>query len=149
MNFLVCECGLALRVDDSPEAIGSVFTHGEQYACPRPRCTQRMVFTHALESAALPSLRIHDVNAREAFAAVNGLGLPCDKECGQAALAQVFQQKVVKVNSSRIHNSTRTVIHSLEFEDGTIAYFGAAPEGALVYRIAVPHSYTAEVLNER
>jgi hypothetical protein len=148
VKFLVCECGLALRIDDEPDAVEALF-NGESHTCPRPGCEKPLVFSPLLDSESIPSLLVFDVTAREAFAAVNGLGLPCDHECGPLALARAFETPVKEVRSSRIHNSTRTVVHSILFADGTEMFFGSAPQGAVVYRITQPRSYTKEALDEQ
>lgn len=147
MIHVVCEeCKAGLRI--SPGAPGEVeglfeSWHPDEYPCFR--CGKTAKFVERIDSLALPTIDLHDVTPHEAFLAMNGLGIPAERECGPELVARTFLEKRVKRVSTRfIKNSHRSVVDHLEFEDGTRLFLGASAHGAIVYRISPPHSYVKE-----
>lgn len=101
-----------------------------------------MELLHTIQPFAAKKLDIVDVSPQEAYAAVNGLGMPVEKECSAAAVSQLLVEKrVVRVSASQIRGSHRCVLDFLELEDGTRVYIGSSAYGATVYRVAPKHSY--------
>jgi len=91
--------------------------------------------------------RIRTLTPMEAHLALEGLGLPEERECAAEIVVGVFQQKkVTNVLARSVPNTGRSVIDSIEFEDGTTVFLGSSTHGALVYRIRRPHSYTEAAL---
>ena len=146
MVYLECpECRVGLRI--SPGEPGefealfevSLSSSFSMRVYPCFRCGQEKA---CLSTEHPEGVELFDVNPQEAFAAINGLGLPGEQECGGAAVADVFLEKRVKnVKTQMIRNSHRCILDSIEFDDGTKMYFGASAGGATVYRIASKHSY--------
>jgi hypothetical protein len=149
MVYLVCpDCRVGLRI--GPGELGEF----EGLFEVRPSCLGMKAypcFRCELEQATLSTehpddVELFDVNPQEAFAAINGLGLPSEQECNGTAVADVFLEKKVKhVTTRMIRNSHRCILDNIEFDDGTKMYFGASAGGAIVYRIAPRHSYAQEV----
>jgi len=142
--YLFCEkCQLCLRV--SPGSAGeldTLFGGEETYPCPRPKCTGTVEVVPLLQFSAASRLDIIDVTPHEAHAAINGLGMPGEKECSAAAVSKLLVDKrVVRVNAVQIRGSHRCVLNMLELEDGTCVYIGSSAYGATVYRVAPKHSY--------
>ncbi len=149
MVYLVCqECRTGLHISPGePGELESLFEVDPRglgmKAYPCFRCE--------LEQAALTmefpeGMVLFDVNPSEAFAAINGLGVPGEQECNGTAVADVLLERRVKhVTTRMIRNSHRCILDNIEFDDGTKMYFGASAGGATVYRIAPKHSYVKEV----
>ena len=152
MIYIVCKsCPGTLRVSPGADAEGGVQNllvdmpewHPDEYPCPF--CGGHGEFVEAIDSAVLRTRDVHDVTPLEAFVALNGAGLPEEKDCGTTAVEQVFLKKVKSVATRLIHNSKRCAIDYIEFEDGTRAYFGASSHGAIIYRISRPGHYAERV----
>jgi hypothetical protein len=85
---------------------------------------------------------VHDLTPQEAFAVFNGCGFPEEQVCAFDVIEALLRaQPIRRVIGKDIPLSARAVIDSIELWDGTKLHFGAAVEGAIVYRIVRPHSY--------
>jgi len=112
----------------------------DRYPCP---------FCGALTSMSLNAVGVVvDLTPQEAMAAFGGLGLPLERECGELAVKHAFDSMRVKAVHTKMVNRKCCCLESIEFEDGTKLYLGSSFYGAVVYRIAKPHSYTSSVLQE-
>jgi|SRR5690606_21001609 len=101
-----------------------------------------------VDQKVLASLRVFNVTAEEAYAAVQGLGLPSERTCCEEVIRPLFEQHGIKAKGRQLKGTTRFCLDSLEFRDGTKLYLAASPQGATIYRIARPHSYTEAVLHD-
>lgn len=149
MLYLVCpNCKVGLRISPGEEGeLESLFEIDPRglglkaYTC----------FRCELEMASLSlehpnGVELFDVNPKEAFAAINGLGLPHEQECTSAAVTKLCNgAEVSYVKARQLRNSHRCIVEFIEFESGTRVYLGASAEGAVVYRVAKRHSYAKEV----
>jgi len=119
----------------------------DQYPCIHCGALCRGLREIEADPAALQKMHVLDLEPEELFAALNGLGTPAEHRCTEAAVLALLQSKVKRVVGREVQGqaSTRFVLESMEFEDGHKMFFGAAPEGALVYRISKPHSYVEAV----
>lgn len=152
MIFITCTtCATAIRVAEGEETDFLVGSHSELATLSRgyrcPSCSAQMQLTQGMDPISINGLNIHDLTAQEAFAAFNGLGFPEERDCGPEAVSKCFEKEVKNIQMSWLKNTSRTHIEYVEFEDGTKMYFGAAPQGAVIYRIAPPRSFTQEALN--
>jgi len=103
----------------------------------------------AVDNATLMKMKVRDLKPREFFAALHGLGTPDEMVCDLPTVRELLIEKKIKqVRGYTVRGTTRTCLHELELEDGTRLYFGSSPQGALVFRIARPISYTQKVLEE-
>lgn len=141
MILLVCRCGTALRIAGEHTEVESLFgVHSEWYpqSYPCPACPEKMAFVvNAIPAADQRNLVIHDLTTQEAFAALHGVGLPDEHDCGaDAVTSKLLGSRVVSLEVKQIRGSNRSVLHSLFLEDGTRVYLGSGAEGAVVYRIA-------------
>lgn len=148
MILIVCsDCRLALRVlDTSEEALYLIGEKSEGW--PKATCcrcgaaAQRLLEIEA-EPRALSLLEVIDLTAKEAFMALNGLGLPTEQRCSLESVTTLLkEQPIRKVLGVDVPGTERCMLDHLELWDGTKVYLGASPHGAVVYRIAPPHSYT-------
>jgi hypothetical protein len=155
MILILCsKCALAIRVmGDADEIRPLVGDRSEfwpdKYICPR--CEERAVGCHELEASAadVERLRPRDLTPQEALAAFHGLGLPDEQLCNKALLESLLRQQPIRHIAARdIEGSRRCYLHHIELWDGTKIYLGAGSDGAVVYRIAHPHSYTEQVSHE-
>lgn len=155
MILIICpKCTLTLRVmGDAEEVHALVGNQSEywpdQYLCAR--CGARAIGCIELEVHAPEIAKMHplDLTAQEALAALNGLGLPGEQLCNKACLEELLREQPVRRIAARdIEGSRRCYLHHIELWDGTKIYLGAGGDGAVVYRIARPHSYTEKVSHE-
>lgn len=147
MITVVCTvCNAALRVTgDMSEVDMLVGTRSEFwpdryicFACGQPA---RSFLSPEVSAAVLAQLHIVDVNAQEAFAALNGLGVPDERTCCEEVVLPLFERQGIKVKGRQIRGARRYCVDELEFPDGTRLYLGASPQGALIYRVTKAHSY--------
>lgn len=80
----------------------------------------------------------HFLEAEEAFGALQGLGLRSERSCHHAIVQRLLTTQRIKQVRLRGTPNRRTVIERIDLEDGTILYLGAAPEGAVVFRVVEP-----------
>lgn len=152
MITIVCmKCGTGIRTMGEPGELHTLFTgtpwHPDDYPCPEASCRGRAQLVESIDSLTLTTLNIHDLELQEAYAAFNGLGFPEERDCGKTAVEFAFKQPVKEVRVRQIRGQNRSVLDCIIFEDGTRLYVASATEGAVIYRIAKPHSYVEEVLN--
>jgi len=154
MIYIVCTaCRTALcisgELDETEHLFGTKSPwFPDKYPCPT--CREPAQNVDFMDHLAMKTMEVHALTPQEAFAALNGLGLPEEQECGPVAVQKVFDDnKVTKVNAKLMKGTNRSVLDSLEFEDGTRMFFGVSPSGPTIYRIARRHSYTQEVLDEQ
>jgi len=139
INIVCKSCGTAIRTSGEYDEVDSLLGeksawYPDQYPCPT--CGGKSEMVLAIDNTAFRSLDLHDLTPEEAFAAFNGLGLPEERECGPMAVKEAFKCPVREVKCDLIRGTNRTVLRSIEFEDGTRMYFGASSYGCTVYRIA-------------
>ena len=151
MIFIVCKtCGTAIRTSGEPDKIYSLFGEGsdwypDKFPCPELGCGRNAEFIEHVESMALATLKIHDLSPEEAFSAFSGLGMPDEHECGPLAVQEALKSPIKNIDAKILKGSNRSIIYWLETEDGTRIYLGSSPYGAIVYRIANRHYYSAGV----
>jgi hypothetical protein len=155
MIVIVClPCALAIRVLPDVQQTGEleslVGTHSEfwpnRFPCPRCDKTMHGMLESEADPRALAMMEMRDLSAVESFQLFNGLGFPDEQNCTLEALNELLRsQPVRKVHGTDVLGSTRCVAEYLELWDGTRVYLGAAPAGAVVYRIARPSSAVERV----
>lgn len=153
MIFLVCSCGLTLRATGEHSELDSLIGpssdwYPNKYPCARMDCKGPMSFVEQLASEDLPKLEVIDLTVQEVFSALHGLGLPNERDCGEAALRGMSGKLLEAIDAAQIRGSNRSVVYSFKFADGTRLFLGGGAEGAVAYRIAKPRSFANEVLGE-
>lgn len=94
-----------------------------------------------LDDAAMAPLKWRELTAQELFSSQLGMGLPEERGCDFETVKDLLlNKKITQVKGVTVPNTTRTVLEHVIFEDGTRMYFGAGPQGAVVYRIAKPYT---------
>lgn len=149
MILIVCSnCMHAIRVTGEDDETN--FLVGEKsefwpdkFTCYHCFCTCSGVLETEATPEVLRALDIVELNPQEAYAAIQGLGLPKEKECRFEMIARLFKEHPVKaVRGQDITGTSRCAIYDMELNDGTRVYFAASTHGAIVYRVVLPHSYT-------
>jgi len=152
MITLTCQgCRTALRtVGEEVEVRNLVGPECDWYPdeYPCPVCPGKMEYQTAITGSALAAMRVHDVTPQEAFAALSGLGLPAERDCGETAVLKAFERPIRSLGTRQLPGKNRTAIDWIEFEDGTRMFLASGIDGAVVYRIAPPRSFVQEVLRE-
>ena len=162
MILVICpECPFAMRVmpvrvtnlqsaQELDQLVGTRSSFWpDRYPCPRCGKYAWGSKENLTDPQTVQVREIQDATPQEAFAALNGLGLPDEQRCALEVVQQLLvEQPVRRVVGKNVRGVERTIIDSLELWDGTKVYFGAGAEGAVIYRITRPHSYAAKVLVE-
>jgi hypothetical protein len=155
MITLVCpECFLGLRTVGEHDQVDLLVGtrsdwYPDRYPCPQVDCKGKMTLTDAIESMALTQLRLYDLTPHEVFAAIQGLGLPEERDCGrEAVLKALVGHTIVAADVVQVRGLNRSILHSITLESGQRVYLAASPVGSSVYRIAGARSFTQEVLSE-
>lgn len=147
MISVVCTaCNVALSVvGDVTEVDQLVGQRSEfwkdHYTCFRCNGGAEGFLTAEISAAALRELQVYNVTALEAFAAMNGLGIPEERNCCSDAIVPMFEALGIKVHGKEYRGMQRFFLNSIELPDGTTLHLGASPQGACIYRITKPHSY--------
>lgn len=147
MITIFCEhCTHALRVNGDAVDVDSLLGQGSDYWPDRYPCYNcgkkaQGFLTPEISAMALSVMRVVDVNAQEAFAALNGLGVPSERTCCAEVIEELFDRHGIHVKGHQTSGQPRYLVEELSFTDGTRIQLGASPQGALIYRIVKPHSY--------
>lgn len=107
------------------------------------------MLTVEISAAAWTRLIVHEVTPQEAFAAVNGMGIPEEHTCCAEVIEPMFEAVGVKVRGHQLPRTNRYVIEQLVFPDGRTVHLGAAMQGALAFRVTKKHSYVRAVEETR
>lgn len=143
-------CAHALRViGDEVETErlvggGSTF-HPDKYRCFNCGGAAQCFLSVEVSSLAERALVVTEATPQEAFAALNGMGLPSESTCCAEVLTALFEAQGIKVKGRQLPHTMRYVVDQLTFPDGRTVHLGASPFGALAYRITNKHSYVEEV----
>jgi hypothetical protein len=147
-------CGLALRCLDSDDEadmlIGTRSEYwGKPYECIRCGSSRAPWLEHEAPPLLLKALQVRDLTAQELFAAIEGLGLPEEAECTAESVHDAVNSGVCSVDVYDVPNTGRSIINSITCLDGRTLFLGAAPGGAVVYRVKRASSYVNSALLER
>lgn len=154
MILIIClTCGFTLRVEGDVEEIAHLIGNLSTFALDGYTCSEcgkkAGLFNHGdVTPAAAARLRIVDVAPEEAFAALNGLGIPSERSCLLEDVTELIEKfPVASVSGKNISGTGRCIIDHLVLQDGSKVYFAPSTEGATIYRISRPHSYVGSIPN--
>jgi hypothetical protein len=154
MIIIACtSCSFAMRVEASSEMeisglVGDLSEfYPDKYPCPGEGCKEmaRAFAPGEISLRAAEQLKIIEVTAPEAFAALYGLGLPKERSCYLDEVRAMFSVGVKKLAGKDLPGTTRCMIDHIELNDGTKVYLGASAEGATIYRVTRQVSYVENV----
>lgn len=154
MTILCSACSLGLRVNGDPEEAYHLVGPGSCYWPDKYTCFQCEGRAHGMpeqqvDLTILARMTVIDVSPQEAFAALNGMGVPTEKSCTKEDLNELFDvHRVKRVIGRNIVGTTRCIVDALELDDGTKVYLDASTEGATAYRVTRPHSYVKQLEND-
>ena len=147
MMVLVCtseECGSFFRIVGEPEDVATLVGFRSSvwpapYVCPVCGSVSRLAPEHVIDASALAGLPVRMLEAKEAFQALQGLGLPEEQECSRDVIEGLLREHPIrKVSGHSVANTKTFCLEHLELWDGTRLDFGASTHGAVVYRIVRP-----------
>ena len=146
MITIACtSCRHALRVigdaDETDVLVGTRSDGWPNFKCFRCNADAIGVLTPEVSEAAEHTLLIHILTPQQAFAALNGMGLPEEATCCKEVIVPMFEACGIKVKGRQLPQTTRFVVHELEFPDGRTLYLGSSVAGPMVYRITEKYSY--------
>ncbi len=144
--FLVCDnCKKCLHVVGDSAELKELLEARDVYPCYA--CGEPCTSAPFADSSLLRELQVIELSPMEAHLALEGMGLPSERECAAEIVRALFRENKVKDVAVRaIPHTGRSVVDSVEFVDGTTLFLGSSAHGALVYRIRKPHSYTETTL---
>lgn len=148
MITIACtHCGHALRVtgdlDEVRMLVGSDSEYWpDKYLCFNCNEPCSGFISPEVSPSALQQMVVVDVTPQEAFAALNGIGVPAERTVCEEVVVPLFEAQGIRVRGSQVRGAARYHIDSLIFPDGTTLHIGSAPAGPVVYRITKLHSYT-------
>jgi hypothetical protein len=149
MITIVCDkCKYALRVNGEVRDVDSLVGQAseywpDKYSCYNCGATAVGYLTPEVSPLVFQTLIVTDVNPDEAFAALNGLGVPAERTCCEEVILPYFEQVGLRVKGKQLRGQTRYILEELTFPDGTRMQVGPSPQGAVIYRIVKPHSYVS------
>jgi hypothetical protein len=153
MYFICDDLHFALRVVGDPEEIESLLGEGspqKNAVCPECPSTRRKVLQKGvfMDSELLTKVApvLRELSPIEAHLALEGLGFPEERQCAAEIVRQVMRMPVKSVQARDIRGTSRTVIDSITYEDGTTLFMSGSGWGALVYRIRKPKPYVSKEL---
>lgn len=117
----------------------------DKYVCFH--CGERCegFLTPEISEFVLAKLNIFDLTPNEAFAALNGMGVPSEHTCCADVVVPLLEAQGIKVKGRELRGQQRYFLDEIHLPDGTKLFFGASPQGAVIYRITKPHSYVQAV----
>lgn len=142
-------CGSAIRVTGNPAETRALFDGKDTWPCFQEGCEHplRQGLETEVDQKALRLMEVIELTPKEAFAAVHGLGLPKERAVCDEVLEPLFKAHGIKLHGRQPRSNTRYYVDSLEMPDGTQIHFASSTQGAVIYRITKPHSYTKEALD--
>lgn len=151
MIIITCtHCRSAIEVTGDPHEISCLLgEHSDfwpdHYLCFRCGEPAEYSLLAEVSSLALATLNIVRLTAQEAFAALNGLGLPEERTCCSEVVLPYFEQVGIKVKGNQPRGQTFFRVEELTFPDGTTMFLAPSPMGAVIYRVRKKHSYTGSI----
>lgn len=151
MITIACRlCSHALRVNGEVRDVDSLVGQGSEYwpgkySCYNCGAPATGFLTPEVSPLVMQSLIITDVSAEEAFAALNGLGVPAERTCCEEVILPYFEAAGIQVKGKQLRGQNRYILEELTFPDGTRMQIGPSPQGALIYRLVKKHSYVSAV----
>jgi len=140
-----CRCALRTVGEDAEQLLGKETDYyPDRYPCSVCPSKARIIDGREAKEY-LDDIR--DLTPQEVFAALHGLGFPEEQDCGETAVQQALRRSPLRRAATRHVRNGRCCLDRLELEDGTRLFIGSSSYGAVVYRIAEPHSYTQTLLN--
>ena len=154
MIVIACvACRQALQVTGDPEEIASLLGESSEFWPDKYRChscgkSAQYCLTAEVSELAFTKLLVTNVTAQEAYAALNGFGLPDERMCCEEVILPLFTQAGIKVKGGRPRGQTCFRLEELTFADGTTLFLAPSAQGAVIFRVRKPHSYADEVSHE-
>lgn len=147
MISIVClECKKAIRVVGDVSEVDQLVGQRSEYWPDKYPCFSCGQLVHGyltpeVSATAFGQLEVYDLSVQEAFAALNGLGVPDERSCCTDVVVPLLESVGLKVKGKEFRGVPRYFIDELELPDGTKLHLGASAQGAAVYRVTKPHSY--------
>lgn len=145
--YVVCpslDFAVHVITDDASEARALLMPEGRAPRCPQ--CRRDLSLAPFLDNELLARTQfvMRELTPLETFHAIEELGFPEERDCGEEVVRSVMQQQKVKsVQVKSVRGTGRSVIDSITMEDGTTLFLNGSGWGALVYRIRKPAPYSS------
>jgi hypothetical protein len=146
--FIICEkCRFGLQVlggsEDIDHLVGEGSPHWGRHQCPL--CGGLCKAAPFADAAVTAAKHMRSLTPMEAHLLFEGMGFPEERDCVADIVKEELKKPIKRVKAFTVPNTNRSVLESLELEDGTTVFLSGCAEGALVYRIRKPHLYSDQV----
>lgn len=145
-------CKHALEVHGDHAEIHSLVGAGSEFASSGYHCYNCggdavSCLTAQVSAAALRELIITRVNPQEAYAALNGFGVPAERVCCEDVVDPLFSSVGLTVKGGRVPNTLLYRVEEITFPNGDTMFLAPSPLGVVIHRVRKRHSY-AETLEK-
>lgn len=143
--YFVCSClRFAIHVQGDPSILQGPDSPHNDAKCPE--CGGKLHRASFIDNGMLARVQfvLRELTPHEAHMALEGLGFPEERSCGEDTVRAVMQQKVVSIDAREIRGTGRTVVDSITFEDGSTVFLSGSGWGPLVHRIRKPQAVSKE-----
>lgn len=150
MIIVICrDCQVAFRIigdlDASRALVGPTSDFWpNRFPCPLCRKSIIGAFEYEVSPALLAVLTLRELTPQEAFLAFNEMGLPEERDCKKSQIEELFTTPIRGISGKETITG-RFILEHIEFWDGSKIYLGAAPGGAIIYKISSPPNYTRDL----
>lgn len=144
-------CSLVIQVMGDPKQIDYLVGKSsrywpDKYVCPRCESQALAVEGECAPPELLAHPRTMFLEAEEFYAALNGFGVPSEREADYETVRDLLtSMRITGIKARPSGNPKRTLIEWLELEDGTRVYIASGGRGATVYRIKRKTSYVEQI----
>lgn len=151
MIFIACtDCGCALQVVGDIEELSTLVGDRSdfwpnKYCCFNCGKPCQCYLTPEVSALAVAKMRVVNLNPQEAFAALNGFGIPEEQTCCPEVVLPNFLSMGIQVKGGQPSGKKFFRIEEITFPDGTTLFLASSPQGAVVYRVRRPLSYAQKV----
>ncbi len=121
----------------------------DKFLCARCDQPAKGFMEDHVDLRVLELMEVLDLTPQEAFASFQGAGIPVQQVASIEQVQELLREKPIrKVHGASVKGGRHALVESLELWDGTIVFLAASPQGAVIYRIRPPSSYTIGALEE-
>lgn len=136
MFFICTACPFGVKVtDDSP------LLDGISVTCPD--CGSDCASGTFADGSVISAKRVRSLTSYELYLLTEGMGFPEERDCVAELVVEELSKPIKRIVASTVPGTTRTVIDTIQLEDGTTLFFSGSAHGAIVYRIRKPNPYTS------
>lgn len=148
LNTKCPECSLVIRVLGRPEVLAALYRDQdwpEGFRCIRRGCEGRAWKVKPSEAAGA-----RDIEAYAYYRAIHGGGVSNGDPADALKVREwLLEKKISRVVVEPIGSPERTLIHGIQFEDGSKLHFAASARGACIFFTEGPNDPVDSLASSR